>query len=591
MYNGVKMKYTVMPLAALLTVLLSGCGGAQPVNNSSGGSPTGSSSGSSGQNSSSGGNLPDNGSPSGGNGGGDSTIIQEQSKGYCGTFGEVSTKHSGYTGVGFVDSDNSTAATIDWEIKASRSSTYSVTIRYANGGTAGRGGFLTANDNAGSAAFFSLNATDGWASWREETREISLNQGTNRLVMSTSSDEGLANIDWIKISGDPVTVRSCKGASSSSSSGSPPNPGSSSGAAPGSSSGSAPGSSSGGTGTSTPKMRSTAWVGYGSEVTGGAGGDTVTVSTGAQLHKALCDRPSSTSPLIIKVNGTINHGNTDTAKGSCNGTKKDAIILKQVANVTILGVGTKGVFDQVGIQINKATNIIVRNVHIKNVKKSGSPQSNGGDAIAIQGGPQTKIWIDHNTLEASGGESKGYDSLLDMKNDTTNVTVSYNHWLNSSRGGLIGSNDSPDGNNNIVFHHNFYENISQRTPLLRRATIHTFNNYWENSNGSDQIHYINTRAEGKALVENNYFKNVNNPVVASTDSDVPGCWAASGNAWEGGTYTRTPENGKAHKAPVNWSEGDLNGDNCKVNSSKPAAMDDAGDVPAIVKANAGVGKI
>ena len=178
-----------------------------------------------------------------------------------------------------------------------------------------------------------------------------------------------------------------------------------------------------------------------------------------------------------------------------------------------------------------------------------------------------------------------------MKNDTTHVTVSYNHFRNSSRGGLIGANDSPDGNNYIVFHHNYYENIEQRTPLLRRATIHTFNNYWSNTNSVNQIHYINARAEGKALVENNYFKNVNNPLIASTDSDVPGCWAASGNAWEGGTYTRTVDNGKAHKVPVNWQDGNLNGDNCNVSGANSVTLDKAGDVPAIVTSNAGVGKL
>ena len=140
-------------------------------------------------------------------------------------------------------------------------------------------------------------------------------------------------------------------------------------------------------------------------------------------------------------------------------------------------------------------------------------------------------------------------------------------------------------------HHNYYENIEQRTPLLRRATIHTFNNYWSNTNSVNQIHYINARAEGKALVENNYFKNVNNPIIASTDSDVPGCWAASGNAWEGGTYTRTPENGKAHKVPVNWQNGELNGDNCNVSAAQSVTLDKAGDIPAIVLSNAGVGKL
>lgn len=503
--------------------------------------------------------------------------IQESTTGYCGAVGAIDTKHSGYEGAGFVDSENATGASIEWQVNASESNIYQVTFRYANGGGAARSGTLTANGNAGASVTVNMGTTGAWATWVEETVEISLNAGVNKLVLAANGAEGLANTDSITIAGPAVSAEACA-----------PAPGTSSSSG---SNSSVPIIEPPKDGTNQPKMAATKWVGYGPAPTGGAGGSTVTVSTGKALHEALCGRASDNTPLTIKVNGTINHGNTGSASGSCNGTKTDTIVLKEVENITIEGVGTRGVFDQVGIQISRASNIIIRNVTIKNVKKSGSPTSNGGDAIAIQGGPQTRIWIDHNTLEASGGESQGYDSLIDMKNDTTHVTVSYNHFRNSSRGGLIGANDSPDGNNYMVFHHNYYENIEQRTPLLRRATIHVFNNYWSNTNSVNQIHYINARAEGKALVENNYFKNVTNPLIASTDSDVPGCWSASGNAWEGGTYTRTVDNGKAHKVPVNWQDGNLNGNNCNVSGANSVTLDKAGDVPAIVTSNAGVGKL
>ncbi|HEY7774312.1 MAG TPA: carbohydrate-binding protein, partial [Marinagarivorans sp.] len=507
--------------------------------------------------------------------------IQENTTGFCGAIGTLETEHTGFSGDGFIDTENQLGATIDWQINVAESNVYQVTVRYANGGETPRSGSLTANGNAGSAATITMATTDEWTNWREETIEIALNAGSNHLVLTATGPDGLANIDSITISGANTTAEQCANASSSEAATS-----SSSGA--NSSTGGEP---TPGTGADDPKMPATQWVGYGPAPTGGAGGETITVSTGKALHDALCGRAGDTTPLTIKVNGTINHSNTDSASGSCNGTKADTIVLKEVENITIEGVGTAGVFDQIGIQISRASNIIIRNVHIKNVKKSGSPTSNGGDGIAIEGGPQTRIWIDHNTIEASGGESEGYDSLIDMKNDTTHVTVSYNHFRNSSRGGLIGANDSPDGNDQIVFHHNFYQNIEQRTPLLRRATIHSFNNYWENDSSVNQIHYINARAEGRALVQNNYFKNVNNPLIASTDSDVPGCWAASGNAWEGGTYTRTPENDRAHLVPVNWQSGDLNGDNCNVVSADNVTLDATGDVPAIVKKHAGVGKL
>ena len=150
---------------------------------------------------------------------------------------------------------------------------------------------------------------------------------------------------------------------------------------------------------------------------------------------------------------------------SCN-TADGVIELKEISNVTLIGVGGGALFDQLGIHIRDSSNIIVQNVTVRNVKKSGSPTSNGGDAIGMERNVRN-VWIDHVTLEASGGEAQGFDGLIDMKNNTQYVTVSYSILRNSGRGGLIGSSESDLSNGFITFHHNRYENIDSRTPLLR----------------------------------------------------------------------------------------------------------------------------
>jgi pectate lyase len=210
--------------------------------------------------------------------------------------------------------------------------------------------------------------------------------------------------------------------------------------------------------------------------TGGAGGATVRATTGTAIHAALCARASSSTPIIIQVEGTINHGNTTKVSGTSCNTADGVIELKQISNVTIVGVGSGAVFDQLGIHIRESSNIIIQNVTVQNVKKSGSPTSNGGDAIGMESSVHN-VWIDHNTLLASGGEDEGYDSLIDQKAGTTYVTVSYNTLRNSGRGGLIGSSDSDLNNGPVTFHHNLYENIDSRTPLLRGATAHIYDNY------------------------------------------------------------------------------------------------------------------
>ncbi|WP_053094212.1 hypothetical protein [Cellvibrio sp. pealriver] len=321
-------------------------------------------------------------------------------------------------------------------------------------------------------------------------------------------------------------------------------------------------------------------------VTGGAGGAVITVTSGTELNAALCSRATMSTPITILVNGTISHANT-TAQG-CN-TQADVIEIKQMSNVSIIGVGTNALFEEIGIHVRDASNIILQNLHIRNVKKSGSPVSNGGDAIGMETNVN-RVWIDHNWLEASGGEKDGYDSLLDMKAGVTNVTVSYNLFNDSSRAGLIGSSDSDNKNTNITFHHNWYKNIEQRTPLIRHALVHMYNNYWSNDRMDYMFHAINSRMNAKALVESNYFYNVNNPLIASDDSSVPGCWQTNNDntVLPEIYYSLTVGNGALVIPQV--VDGQLQS-TCAVTVPYVVEMDAANDVPAIVMANVGVGKI
>jgi pectate lyase len=265
--------------------------------------------------------------------------------------------------------------------------------------------------------------------------------------------------------------------------------------------------------------------------TGGAGGATVRATTGTAIHTALCTRASSTTPITIEVEGTINHGNTAKVSGdSCN-TAAGVIELKQISNVTIIGVGGGAVFDQLGIHIREAANIIIRNVTVRNVKKSGSPTSNGGDAIGMESGVRN-IWVDHVTLEASGGEAEGFDGLFDMKDNTQYVTLSYSILRNSGRGGLIGSSEDDRSNGFVTFHHNLYQNIDSRTPLLRGGIAHVYNNSYVSLNESG----INSRAGARAKVENNYFKD-SHDVLGTFYTSEAGTWQASGNILDNVTWS------------------------------------------------------
>ncbi|WP_091090853.1 right-handed parallel beta-helix repeat-containing protein [Micromonospora nigra] len=310
--------------------------------------------------------------------------------------------------------------------------------------------------------------------------------------------------------------------------------------------------------------------------TGGAGGQTVRATSGTAIHAALCNRASSSTPIIIQVEGTINHGNTSKVSGgSCN-TADGVIELKQISNVTIVGVGSGAVFDQVGIHIREASNIVIQNVTVRNVKKSGSPTSNGGDAIGMESDVRN-VWVDHVTLEASGGESEGFDGLFDMKNNVQYVTLSYSILRNSGRGGLVGSSESDRSNGFITYHHNLYENIDSRTPLLRGGIAHIYNNHYVNLRESG----INSRAGARAKVEHNYFKD-SKDVLGTFYTSEAGYWQVAGNTFDNVTWSsRSSEHNPAGPNPQS---------NTTVGIPYSYDPDGANCVPDIVRQTAGANK-
>ncbi|MEW1679755.1 polysaccharide lyase family 1 protein [Streptomyces sp. T12] len=310
--------------------------------------------------------------------------------------------------------------------------------------------------------------------------------------------------------------------------------------------------------------------------TGGAGGQTVRATTGTAIHQALCGRAGNSTPITIQVEGTINHANTTKVSGpSCN-TAADKIELKQVSNVTIVGVGNGAVFDQLGIHIREASNIVIQNVTVRNVKKSGSPTSNGGDAIGMESDVRN-VWVDHVTLEASGGESEGYDGLFDMKDNTQYVTLSYSVLRNSGRGGLIGSSESDRSNGYVTFHHNLYENIDSRAPLLRGGVAHLYNNHYKRLNESG----INSRAGARAKVDNNYFED-SKDVLGTFYTDQAGYWQVGGNVFDNVTWSsRGGDNNPAGPNPTS---------NTSVSIPYGYTLDGANCVPNVVAQTAGANK-
>lgn len=90
--------------------------------------------------------------------------------------------------------------------------------------------------------------------------------------------------------------------------------------------------------------------------TGGEGGTWVIVNNGTDLQNAIKNKGSD--PLTIYVDGTITPGNS----GSLS-----KIDVKDVSDISILGLGYGAEFDGIGIKVTRASNIIIRNLEIHHV--------------------------------------------------------------------------------------------------------------------------------------------------------------------------------------------------------------------------------
>src|SRR5690606_34915257 len=265
-------------------------------------------------------------------------------------------------------------------------------------------------------------------------------------------------------------------------------------------------------------------IGYGAATTGGGAATPVVVASFAEAEAALktyrdAFKKGQQSALVLRYNGRFDYR---TITDVCAQHTKDAQILyiKEVDNVTL--EGAPGSSANFGIKINRAKNVIVRNMTIGLLPGGGD-----SDAITIEGngtnGDVEHVWIDHNDLfsdtkdDCDGAGDTEFDGLIDIKKGARYITISYNYIHDHQKTGLLGSSDSDDMDRYVTFHHNWYENVVSRTPLHRFGYVHLFNNYFDRILGSG----INVRMGGVALIEANYFENAANPVT-SRYSDVVG---------------------------------------------------------------------
>lgn len=235
---------------------------------------------------------------------------------------------------------------------------------------------------------------------------------------------------------------------------------------------------------------------------GGLGGTFVTVNTYAALKRYA----QSSSPYIIAVQGTITNGS--------GGGQIDVN-----SNKTIVGLGNDAMIQGIGIAIGSENNIIIQNLKITLVGLTTPKNTNDGDCISIYGSSKN-IWIDHCELFSEDPDIQTnidkYDGLIDIKQKTGFITISWCYWHDHHKGGLVGSSEQDlYADRKITFHHNYYRKVKLRLPMYRGSTGHFFNNYIVEAKDATEI-----RANTCVRVEKNYYEALHYSIY--TPNDAPG---------------------------------------------------------------------
>ena len=287
-------------------------------------------------------------------------------------------------------------------------------------------------------------------------------------------------------------------------------------------------------------------------------------------------------------------GNTDSADESgayktnrqtLSNAWSSLITINVESNTTIIGLTDESGVKGGCFKISGKSNIVMRNLIIQDAYdpfpqiEKGDGFNANYDAIEISNGSKY-IWIDHctfrdtisktdsdfDTVTLSDGAEKKYqvfDGLCDIKQASDFITVSYCKFMDHDKTQLIGHSSSYTADTNhqtITLHNNYYLNCGQRLPMVRFATIHIYNNYYDtDGTGRKNSYCIGLRENNKVYAENNYFGNVT-PV-----SNSQGSYYFTGNygydntgsaAWTPSSYyTYTPLSAADAKADVTENAG------------------------------------
>jgi pectate lyase len=210
------------------------------------------------------------------------------------------------------------------------------------------------------------------------------------------------------------------------------------------------------------------------------------------------------TPLIIRMIGTVqniqnlNNNNFFYFGGFNNSTRL-------IENITVEGIGNDATAYGFGFGFKRSKAIEIRNIGIMMF---------GDDGVGMDT-DNFNIWI-HNCdffygkPGADADQVKG-DGSIDMKYNSTAITLSYNHFWDSGKVMGCGGATGEDNNLLITFHHNWFDHADSRCPRLTNTNAHIYNNYYDGV----AKYSVGTAYNVSAFVESNYFRGGQRPMTIS----------------------------------------------------------------------------
>ncbi|MGE4450665.1 pectate lyase family protein [Castellaniella sp.] len=227
--------------------------------------------------------------------------------------------------------------------------------------------------------------------------------------------------------------------------------------------------------------------GYGAKATGGLGGEFVEVTS---------DRDAGPGTLRAALE-QARKGRTWIRFASDMTIVLDSQ-LRMPSGTTIDGRGKRVVLMDDGLGVYGSRNVILTHLTIDGRLNRFT------QAVNVANGSRD-VWVDHMDL------SRMSDRLLNVKNGSTDVTISWTKFHNSNKVMLLNNmtsknlfqNYERDSIARVTLHHNYFLNTVQRNPRAQFGTFHLFNNLVENWD----FYGMSFSLEARALVEGNIFNN------------------------------------------------------------------------------------